>query len=79
MDGQKCDYLSRASQRARGVTKNAKINQTKLTSICLCCVSHSYKTAKKSKFCWKILSTEFSFYIYDWPLTVINVIASFCA
>ena len=32
-----------------------------------------------SKFYPQILSTEDSFYIYDRPLTKINVIASFCA
>ena len=32
-----------------------------------------------SKFYSKILSTEASFYIYDTPLTDINVIASVCA
>ena len=32
-----------------------------------------------SKFCPQILNTEDSFYIYDRPLTEINVIASFCA
>ena len=32
-----------------------------------------------SKFYPQILSTEDSFYIYDRPLTEINVIASFCA
>ena len=31
-----------------------------------------------SKFYPQILSTEDSFYIYDRPLTEINVIASFC-
>jgi len=30
-----------------------------------------------SKFCPQILNTEDSFYIYDRPLTEINVIASF--
>ena len=32
-----------------------------------------------SKFYLQILSTEDSFYIYERPLTEINVIASFCA
>ena len=32
-----------------------------------------------SKFYAQILSTEDSFYIYERPLTEINVIASFCA
>jgi len=32
-----------------------------------------------SKFYPQILSTEDTFYIYDRPLTEINVIASFCA
>ena len=45
------------------------------------CVRMSAAVLKQqiSKFYPQILSTEDSFYIYDRPLTEINVIASFCA
>jgi len=57
--------------------KTANIIKTKLKPVSLTCKSHSFKTAKIKN--PQILSTETSFYIYDWALTGINVIASFCA
>ena len=45
-----------------------------MASVSLHCKSRRSKTANP-----QILSTEDSFYIYEKPLTEINVIASFCA
>ena len=54
------------------------IIKTKLESVSLSCKSHRSKTANITIYS-QILSTEASFYIYDRPVTGINVVACFGA